>query len=268
MSASLLEFVRSDLAMLNKLNRAVMLLPVDVSSGPANEILAGATSRFVSPQHAPVSLTAKKFPPPAWRAGPALNAEFANWMRGLVPMLVNCAPWATKNPEQQAEPNAELSVLKLLPFVAANSGPESVSLVGLARARDRLRISIPPAGTTSAPSNDRSGAAPVLVTVALSPTNMKPHVSVAGFPLLSVVFTALRSGPERPADGGNCRVPEANDRKLPPCPAGTPVPVVAEPPLIERSGLPEVLVRTAPLKTPRSSCPLEMEESTALSSGP
>jgi hypothetical protein len=77
-SGSLLDVDRSDLAILSKLNSALMVLLVDVSSGPANAIFDGATSAFVSPQHAPVSLTVKKLPPPAWRVGPALNVDPVN----------------------------------------------------------------------------------------------------------------------------------------------------------------------------------------------
>jgi hypothetical protein len=173
-----------------------------------------------------------------------------------------------KNPVQQAEPNALLVTLKLLLLVPLNSGPDSVSVDGLAADRDFRKVIKPPDVSRLTPSNDNNGLPPVLATVALSPMNMKECVFVVGSPFLSVAFTALRRGPARLTEGGSCRVPEANEKKPPPCPGGTAVPAVAEPPLMERRAPPPAPVRDAPLKTPRISCPLEIEEFTALSSGP
>jgi hypothetical protein len=88
-SGSLLDVEKSDLPILRRLNRALILLFVAVSSGPANVTFEGATNRFVSPQHVPVSKVPNRFPPPAWMSGPALNVEFVNWIRDPIPVLVS-----------------------------------------------------------------------------------------------------------------------------------------------------------------------------------
>jgi hypothetical protein len=196
-----------------------------------------------------------------------LNVELVNWISGAVLVLDSRAPWPRKNPVQQAEPNAALVTSKLLPFVATKRGPDSVSVVRLAPESERLRVKNPPDVFRLVLSKEKRGALPVLVTVALSPTNTNEYVLLVGSPFLRVVFTAFSSGPERPTDGERPRL-EANEMKFPPAPGATAVPAVAKPPLIDIRGLVPALVREAPLNTPRISSPLVIVEPVALSSGP
>ena len=97
----------------------------------------------------------------------------------------------------------KLVVSKLLLLVAERSGPESVTLLGVAAEFDRRSERISPDVSTLELSNDKSGEVLLLVSWALSPTKMKLKRLPLGVgsPFLRVVLLALSKPPSRVKEG-------------------------------------------------------------------
>ena len=142
-----------------------------------------------------------------------MKVEPLSWMSGAAVVAISSAACLTPNPSQQAEPRPRLVVLKMLPLVAENSGPDSVSLVGSVVESERRRLSTLAELSRLALSKDRSGAVVVLVNLLLSPMNRNEKAFFVGSPFFRVVLLALRSGPAR-LTVGERPSPEATEMKL------------------------------------------------------
>jgi hypothetical protein len=79
-SGSELVLLKSDRPTDNRLNNAPIELPLALNRGPARVTFAGATSKFVSPQQAPVSDNPKRLPPDC--ESRPLKIELVSWISG------------------------------------------------------------------------------------------------------------------------------------------------------------------------------------------
>jgi hypothetical protein len=215
-----------DRTMESKLKRALIVLPLELSSGPAKLTFAGAVTGPLML----LSETPKKLPPDC-ASGPELKVDPVNWMSGAVVVLVSSAACLTPNASQQADPCPRLVVLKMLPLTAENRGPARVSLVGVVVDSDRRKLKMLAELSTLELLKARSAAAPLLVTLLLSPMNRNEKMLLAGFPLRRTALGADSSGPARLTVGGSPRL-DATVMKLLPAPETA---ARAEPPLIETS---------------------------------
>jgi len=235
-------------------SRAVIVLPLALSRGPARLTVEGATNASLEE----VSPMLKKRPPD-WASGPALNVEFASWSRGAVVVLASRAPWLMEKPEQHDESLPRLVVLKLLELMAEKRGPASVTVLGAPTEVERRRTRMPPAESMLVLAKERSGRSLVLVSVALSPMKMKLSVLAVGSPIVRVVALVLSSGPARVMEGGSPRVDDS-PRKL--------FWAVTEPPVILIRGSSVVLLRVARSTMPTALSVVVKVESCDSSSGP
>src|SRR5436190_13525906 len=186
MSADVLVLLKLERWTCTRSNNDVIVLLVELRSGPASDRDAGETS---SDAGAPVkvSATRRKLPPDC--ASLPITDELVSWMNAELPVDETWAPCRMLKVLQHAPADVENDapkpsdvVLKVL-FVADKSGPASVSRVGVPES-DRRTETTSPAASTELCVKLRKGWLLVLLTCEPSKMLRKLKVLSVGSPVV------------------------------------------------------------------------------------